>query len=555
MKLAQCKKELELKKIELGIYHEIGGAAVRRAGAGAILGRLLGLALKALKCSSGTIYLFDERKKELTFQIVKGPMSRRFKGLKMQATKGIAGRVATSRRPYLSNDLVKDKYWIGLKSGNAHKSCLAVPLGIKKRLIGVLQVFDRSGGRPFQREDTELLCSIANHLAMIIQSRSLFSDLDSRVKEFKTLHGLGALLTSSLDQKVVRHRAMEAITKLMRAETGSLLMVDEKTDELYFEVALGDAGATIKEIRLKMGEGIAGWVASSGKPLIVPDVLKDKRFQGKVDKKSKFRTRNMICVPVIIKDRVIGVLQAINRLNHGAFTREDLKLFQLFSNQVAIALDNARLYGQIKETFYATSEALAEAIEKRDPYTGGHTKRVLEYCLAIAKHMSPAPDNELLKLSAVLHDIGKIGVEDRILRKQAPLDAEEAAQMRQHPAMGVSILQHVPQLKEVIPGMLYHHEKPDGKGYPEGLKDDEIPMTAKIIAVADTYDAMTTNRPYRKGLSDEVALGELKKFSGTQFDAVVVDAFFKAFELNEVQAIRNHASGGITITPEATKAP
>jgi HD-GYP domain-containing protein (c-di-GMP phosphodiesterase class II) len=149
---------------------------------------------------------------------------------------------------------------------------------------------------------------------------------------------------------------------------------------------------------------------------------------------------------------------------------------------------------------------------------------------------------ELLKLSAVLHDIGKIGIEDRILRKQAPLNDEEAACMRRHPLYGVEILKHVPQLKEIIPGMLYHHEKPDGKGYPEGLKDRDIPLTAKIISVADTYDAMTTTRPYRAGLPDEAALGELKKYSGTQFDAEIVEAFFKAFEKGEVQGIRELAA-------------
>lgn len=162
--------------------------------------------------------------------------------------------------------------------------------------------------------------------------------------------------------------------------------------------------------------------------------------------------------------------------------------------------------------------------------------------MAIVKFMEGITPEfaELLRLSAVLHDIGKIGVADSILRKQAPLDNDEAAAMRQHPLYGVQILNHVPQLKDVIPGMLYHHEKLDGRGYPEGLLGGKIPLVAKIIAVADTYDAMTTTRPYRKGLPAETAIGELKKFSGTQFDGAVVEAFLKAFDAGAVQGIVTH---------------
>ncbi|TAN60212.1 GAF domain-containing protein, partial [bacterium] len=485
--MAKKDYKSELKEIELGIYRQIGGEAVKKARTSVILEHLLDYALKALDSYSGTIYLYDSATKVLTFKIVKGPIAKKLKGMKMHSGHGIAGLVARTKKPYISNDLVNDKNWLGLKFGETHRNVITVPLLMKKKVIGVLQVLDTKSKKPFTKDDCKMLVSIANHFAMIMESASVVTELSSRVKEFSTLQDVGSLLISTLDQKVVRLRAMQAITRLMLAETGSLLMVDEKAGELFFEVALGDAGDTIKEIRLKIGEGIAGWVAKYGQHALVPDVLKDKRFQGKVDKKSKFRTRNMICVPVIIKGKVIGVLQAINRRHGGTFTKKDLKLFQLFSNQVAIALDNARLYEEIRETFYATSGALAEAIEKRDPYTGGHTKRVLEYSLAIARQMQVTPEfRELLKLSAVLHDIGKIGIEDRILRKQAPLNDEEAACMRQHPLYGVEILKHVPQLKDVIPGMLYHHEKPDGKGYPEGLKDADIPLTAKIISVADT---------------------------------------------------------------------
>ncbi len=532
------EKKIKLMEIELAIYREIGGFAVKKIGISQLLNRLMDFVLKAMETDAGTLYLVDEVSGELRFEVVKGPAARRLKGMKMRMDYGIAGEVARTGRPYVTQNLETDSLWLGLKTDKYHQtSLMAVPLKIKNKVIGVIEVINKTCGEPFTKRDLNLLTSLTNHFSIIMERANLFTELDSRIKQFSTLYDVGNLLISTLDQKTVRQRAMEAITKLMKAEAGSLLLVDHKTRELYFEVALGEKGEKVKEVRLRMGEGIAGWVARYGKPLLIDDVTKDRRFQKKVDEKSEFRTRNMICVPVKIKGNVIGVLQAINRID-GNFTKEDLQLFQLFSNQVAIALDNARLYEELREAFYATSEALADAIEKRDPYTGGHIKRVLHYSLAIARYLGLSEQEmEVLKLSAVLHDIGKIGIEDRILKKAAPLDKEEIAQMMQHPMLGKDILKHVPQLKEVIPGMLHHHERVDGKGYPMGLKDGKIPLIARIISVADTYDAMTTTRPYRKALPKETALAELERFAGIQFDRDVVRAFKKAFKNGDIDGV------------------
>lgn len=377
-------------------------------------------------------------------------------------------------------------------------------------------------------EDSQEVEKLKNRVKELESWVNLARKESAKEEQLKTLTKLSAILNSTLDPKEVQKRAMEAATELMNAEVGSLLLVDEDKNELYFEVALGEKGAQVKEIRLKIGEGIAGWVAQNGEPLIVEDVQSDPRFAKKADMKSSFVTRNMICVPVRIKKKTIGVLQAINR-EEGTFAQEHLELFQMLANQVAIAIENARLMEDLRQTFYETAEALAEAIEKRDPYTGGHTKRVLTYSMAAAGYMGLSPEEmEQLKLSAILHDIGKIGVEDRVLRKQASLNDEEFGLMKAHPRMGAEIMEHVEKLKYVIPGMKYHHERFDGKGYPEGLKDVDIPLIARIISVADTFDAMTSDRPYRKGLSDEIALIELNKFAAIQFDPDVVKAFIEA---------------------------
>jgi GAF domain-containing protein len=361
------RKKLSIMELEVEVYREMGGLAVKGASRSALFNRLLEFALKAVDASSGALYSVDSNG-TLFPDAVKGA-----DGLKDKALASLAVRSGKAR-------IRKG----GVRSGGrapsreAETSGLAVPLVRDKKVSGAITASGAKGRTPFTDADLKVFASLANHLSIIMERAELISSLDNRISQLSALNEVGALLSSSLDHNVVRHRAMEAITRLMRAETGSLLLLDRENGELYFEVALGEKGKKLKEVRLKVGEGIAGWVAKHSEPVVIHDVTRDARFQGSVDKRSKFRTRNMVCVPVVIKGQVIGVLQAINRIG-GEFTADDLKLFQLFSNQAAIALDNARLYEEIKEAFYATSSALAEAIEKRDPYTGGHTKRVLAY--------------------------------------------------------------------------------------------------------------------------------------------------------------------------------
>jgi len=328
---------------------------------------------------------------------------------------------------------------------------------------------------------------------------------------------------------------MEAATQLMKAEVGSLLLVDEEERQLYFEVALGDREKEIKTISLNFGEGIAGWVAQHGKPLIVNAPGKDRRFFKGVDERTEFKTRNIICVPVKVKKKIIGVLEAINKKGKKGFDKEDLSLLTSLADQVAIALDNSHLYQELEEMFFQTADSLADAIEQRDPYTGGHTQRVTLYSQAIAKYLQLKPlERKWLKITSVLHDIGKIGIEDHILKKPTRLSPKEFDLIKHHSDIGAKIIGHIRQLKEIVPGVKYHHEQINGKGYPDGLRGKDIPILAKIVAVADTYDAMTTNRPYRKAMEKEAAIEELKRCSGTQLDKEVVEAFIHAYRKGEI---------------------
>jgi HD-GYP domain-containing protein (c-di-GMP phosphodiesterase class II) len=206
-------------------------------------------------------------------------------------------------------------------------------------------------------------------------------------------------------------------------------------------------------------------------------------------------------------------------------------MYQALANQIAIAIENASLYKELDELFLSSIRAIVEAIDAKDPYTKGHSARVVEYALLIGEGMEL--DKESLKdleLSAVLHDVGKIGIPDRILSKPGLLNDEEYSYMKRHPEFGAEIVEPIKKLQGLVPNILHHHEKFDGTGYPMGLNGDNIPLVARIIAIADSFDAMTSDRPYRPRMDVKVALGEIKKNRKTQFDPELADVFVSKFE-------------------------
>ena len=191
-----------------------------------------------------------------------------------------------------------------------------------------------------------------------------------------------------------------------------------------------------------------------------------------------------------------------------------------------------------QELFLNSIRALAAAVDAKDPYTRGHSERVARYSVAIARHMDlPADEVKKVRIAALLHDVGKIGIDDRILRKPTALTDEEFEVMKLHPVKGALIMGQIPQLKWIIPGMKYHHEKWDGTGYPDGLRSEEIPMLARIISVADTFDAMTTTRPYQKAMRSDYVVTRIKTFAGSRYDGRVVDALEAALSSHDLEVV------------------
>jgi HD-GYP domain-containing protein (c-di-GMP phosphodiesterase class II) len=348
-----------------------------------------------------------------------------------------------------------------------------------------------------------------------------------RLAEYETLLEIGAQLASSLDLATVLEVALSTAERVCQAETSSIWELDDERGELFFRVVRGRAAGEIRGLRVPLGQGIVGSVAQSARPEVVNDVAADPRWHG--DPQGVFQTRAILAVPLLANGRVVGVLQLLNPVDRERFTDDDLRRMRLFAGILAHPLQNARLYAAQRRQFMNMVTALAETLEKKDPYTGGHVRRVVCYSLLLGAELGLGlGDLKDLWLAATLHDIGKIGVPDRILGKPAPLDADEAEVMRRHTTDGASIVAHLSS-PHVLPGVRSHHERVDGRGYPDGLEGDQIPLAPRIIAVADTFDAMTTSRPYRQGLSGERAAAEIESAAGKQFCPRVVAAFSAMF--------------------------
>lgn len=367
------------------------------------------------------------------------------------------------------------------------------------------------------------------------QQKSAYSRTERT--HINSLMQMAALINSSLDPNEIRRTAVSVATECVGADAASLLLIDKYTGELCFEVVTGAKSHFLERRRMKPGEGIAGWVARKGGAVIVDDVKNDKRFNPIFDEESGYDTRTMIVVPVYYKSTMLGVLQAINKLD-GKFNQDDLEMLETVANLVGTAIENALLFQEQRETFLGITTAFAEALEKRDTYTGGHTRRVRDYSLIIATEMKLShKECEELKLSAILHDIGKIGVSDKILQKPGKLDQDEFLEMSLHPSCGADILSHVKSLSSMLAGVRHHHEKFDGSGYPDKIKNNEIPLIARIISVADAFDAMTSTRSYRTALPHNFAMQELIDCSGRQFDPDVVAAFKSAYDRGEIMSL------------------
>ncbi len=342
-------------------------------------------------------------------------------------------------------------------------------------------------------------------------------------------------LGTAFDLTILLNNIIEQLRLIVGAHTGSLLLVE---DDLYLQVkaAVGPGHEKIIGLRNTISENrISNHVLVHKQPLMIADFSSDPRFRNTpAQVRPDFDA--VISVPLLVKEEPIGVMNFGAPKAEKKFSQEELEFVHSVAGQIAMAIDNARLYQrlsasyeQLSEAYLSTVKALTKAIDAKDHYTYGHSERVACYSLAIARELDYGED-ELAELhrACILHDIGKIGISEAILNKPGRLTEEEFMIIKTHSTLGAEMILEIPFLEQTRQVILHHHERFDGRGYPNGIGGEKIPLSARIMAIADTLDAMTSDRPYRKGMAQEVALAEILRCSGFQFDPMVVMACMKA---------------------------
>ncbi len=510
-----------------------------------LLNESMDAAIGLVAADSGALMLIDDGTGELYVasgrNLADGVSTR----VHVKFGEGTIGRVAKEQQPALIIEREQIEEYPEPFSRESIVTSVCAPLyhaGIcdARELIGALILNRHVGSAVFTADDVQLVVAFCIQAGKALQNSRCYKRMQRRAVQLENLIDIGQNLIASLQVEHVLKSIIDRAVELLGCEAGSLLLVDPETAELIFKVAVGPAGEKLINLRLPPGAGIAGAVARSGEPLIVNDAKADPRHYGEIDASTTLHTRTLLCIPLKSKERIVGVVEVMNKVDGRPFNEDDRDLLAALAVQSAIALENAQLYSNLRSAFTDTVRVITNALEARDEYTAGHTGRVTEMALETAREMGWSTEQlEILQIGALLHDIGKIGISDNVLYKPSELTEGEYGEMMRHPIVGAKMLEKVTALQPMLPYILYHQERYDGKGYPFGLKGNEIPLEGRILAVADTFDAMTSDRPYRNGLSEEEAIAEIKRNRGTQFDPDVVDAMMRVMEKRKLQAERN----------------
>ena len=348
-------------------------------------------------------------------------------------------------------------------------------------------------------------------------------------RDLAALYKIGNEIHAQTNLRDLLAVVMDVVFEVIEAERGFLLLADDKTSEVRPQVVRVRPGSGA-DSELPVSRPVVQECMEQGVAILCPDLMAEERF-GDGDSMLLDHIRSVVCAPLSVGERVAGAIYLDSASDAKPFAEHDLDLLTAIARQAAVAVHRAQLIGELERLFVGMVETLVATVEAKDIYTYGHSARVSKLARQMAGRMGFTEEQqEEIKVAGLLHDIGKIGIPEAILSKPGRLTDEEWGYVRSHPQIGDSILAQIgsERLASIRLVVRHHHEKLDGTGYPDGLKGDDVPIGARLLAVADAYDAMTSNRPYRTPFSSEAAIEELLKNAGTQFDPDAVNALIEA---------------------------
>jgi PAS domain S-box-containing protein len=449
---------------------------------------------------------------------------------------GKQSRVVDTHQPLIVNALEPPRegavrQFVGRPDKVASAS-LYVPMLTDGKVIGLIQAMSYTPGR-FGQKDIELLTVVANTAAVEIENARLIARFERHVQRLTALHAIDTAINSSTDMRLSLRVVLEQATHLLNVDAASVLLLNPVTLSLDFAAGSGFPLSKLSHVPVRLGEGLAGRTAlqrslvQSTNPVEIAACFAAGQFD-------QDYYQEYAALPLVSKGKVSGVLQIFNRALIQA-DQEWLDFLYVLGDQVALAVNNANLFDGLERAnieltmaYDATIEGWSRALDLRDRETEGHTQRVTELTVSLARVMG-LPEQAIphIRRGALLHDIGKMGVPDEILRKPGPLTEDEWRVMRRHPRNAYDLLSPIVYLRSALDIPFCHHEKWDGNGYPQGLKGEAIPLAARLFAVVDVFDALTSDRPYRAAWQFERALEFIRGQSGIHFDPQVVEIFLR----------------------------
>lgn len=449
----------------------------------------------------------------------------------------ISNKVMETRCPYFSPDIRKDPEFTHKKGIGDLTALAGVPLIAQEQSIGVIWI-----GRRFSisQRELQMLITLAEPVADALHRSTLHEQTEFQLQRLTALHAIDRTITSGVDLRLGLEILLGHVLTQLSVDAASILLLNPETYEMDFTAGRGFRSSEVNSLQLRVGEGFVGRAVVERRVVQVPKIEADQQSLVRTPPLSGENFSSYFVAPLIAKDRVEGVLEVFGR-SPVVPDAEWTAFFEALATQAAIAIDNATMFDDLKrshselgQAYDATIEGWAKALELRDAETEGHAQRVTEATLHLAR-AAGIPEYKMVHVrrGAMLHDIGKLGIPDSILYKPGPLTDDEWEVMRQHPVYAKKVLSHVEYLHPALDIPFCHHEKWDGSGYPQGLKGEEIPREARIFAIIDVWDALRSDRPYRRAWEDAKALDYIVGMKEKQFDPEIVEIFCQ-----EVEALR-----------------
>jgi PAS domain S-box-containing protein/putative nucleotidyltransferase with HDIG domain len=528
----EAEESLKKRLAELEAIYTISAALRTAETMDEMLTLLLAEILRVLDATAGAICLHHPANGKLRFAASQGW----FSGLDdtfLSPRDSIAGKVFTSKKVLVSTEYAKDSQMEYIEKIPEGWGGVCLPLQADKDVLGTLFV-SVPLPRVINSDEIKLLTSLTEMAATAIHRIGLYEKNSIHLERVKALHNIDMAISGSLDLRVTFRVILDEVTRLLNVDATAILRLDPHTGMLKYEAWRGFRITSPAKFSMSIGEGLAGRAAMERKPIGVANLreIEADPVQGPLMEKED--AHSYYAVPMINKGRVEGVLEVFHREPLEA-NEEWLEFLETLAGQTAMAIDNAELVHHMAnanfkliQAYDNTIKGWALAMDLRDKNTEDHSQRVMEMTVNIARATGMS-EEELahVRRGALLHDIGKMGVPDAILLKPGKLTEEEWAIMREHPIFAFKLLSSIEYLSPALDIPYCHHEKWNGTGYPRGLKKEEIPFAARIFAVVDVYDALTSDRPYRKAWAREKAFEYIRKESGRHFDPKMVERFFE----------------------------